>query len=93
MRSKAPVAVRPSGSALPLPTGEAELLLVQRIPAGTGRGAILGQFLRTMGAHGPECAPENLDRVGRVARDLITACPAERCDTHGDLPAESQPVR
>lgn len=72
--------VRLPGSASPVPVDEAQRLLARRISGESGMGAIVGRFLETLGAHGAECAPRELDRLGRVAADLITACLAGQHD-------------
>lgn len=77
-----------------MPIDEAQRLLAQRISGETGMGAIVGRFLNTLGAHGAECAPRDLDRLGRVAADLITACLAEQHDGAGGRTGdEPRPVR
>ncbi len=85
------VVVQLPRSALPLPADKVDRLLAQRISAETGMGAITAQFLRTLGTHGAACGPNDLNRLGRIALDLITACLAERCDTYDELPADARP--
>ncbi|MFA7765477.1 helix-turn-helix domain-containing protein [Streptomyces sp. NRRL S-448] len=92
MRSKTTVTVRLPGSALPVPIEDAQRLLAQRISGETGMGAIAGRFLRTLGSHGAECAPRDLDRLGRVAADLITACLAGHHDGAGDRTGGEPPA-
>ncbi|WP_406737773.1 helix-turn-helix domain-containing protein [Streptomyces sp. NBC_00853] len=75
-----------------MPIDEAQRLLAQRISGETGMGAIVGRFLNTLGAHGAECAPRDLDRLGRVAADLITACLAEQHDGAGGRTGDEPPA-
>ncbi|MGW6980078.1 helix-turn-helix domain-containing protein [Streptomyces sp. NPDC054932] len=71
----------------PLAAGASARLRAQKVSGGTGMGAILGQLLAAVDDHGAECAPRELDRLGRVTLDLVDACLEERRDTHGESPA------
>lgn len=75
-----------------MPIDEAQRLLAQRISGEAGMGAIVGRLLNTLGAHGAECTPTELDRLGRVAADLITACLAEQHDGAGEHTADEPPA-
>ncbi|MGW4892982.1 AraC-like ligand-binding domain-containing protein [Kitasatospora sp. NPDC004240] len=77
-------------TALPLPAPQMDRLLARRISARTGLGAILANYLTTLTAHGPECRPEDLARMGRIALDLTAACLAEQLGTPDELPAEAR---
>ncbi|MCX5198668.1 helix-turn-helix domain-containing protein [Streptomyces sp. NBC_00249] len=77
-------------SALPFRADRVDRLLAQRIPAGRGMGAVLAQFLGSVGAHADGCGERELARLGSVALGLATACLAERLDAYDDLPAEAR---
>ncbi|MET9606361.1 helix-turn-helix domain-containing protein [Streptomyces sp. NPDC006512] len=77
-------------AALPFRADRLDRLLAQRIPAGRGTGAVLAQFLGTVGAHADGCGERELGRLGTAAVDLATACLAERLDVYDDLPAEAR---
>lgn len=65
-------------------------VLAERIPADRGMGAILAQYMRSLAAHGEECAPAELEQLGSVALDLAGACLAGRIDAEDELSAESR---
>ncbi|WP_404958511.1 hypothetical protein [Streptomyces sp. 147326] len=54
-------------TALPLRAGRIDPLLGRRIGAESGMAAILAQFLTSLGTHGSECSPQELQRLGTVA--------------------------
>ncbi len=53
-------------------------------------GAVLARFIASLGAHGSECTPQELRRMGTVAIELAAACLAQRIDAYGELPAETR---
>ncbi|KJY28794.1 hypothetical protein VR45_31530 [Streptomyces sp. NRRL S-495] len=63
---------------LPINPDKADRLLARRIPAQRGTGAILVRFLTSLGEHAAECGPEELGRLGAIARDLAAVCLAEQ---------------
>ncbi|APE22074.1 MULTISPECIES: AraC family transcriptional regulator [Streptomyces] len=73
---------------LPLPAKRLDSLLARRMPGGSGVGAVLVAFLRSLVAHGGECAPDELRRIGSTAVDLAAACLAQHTDAEEQLPAE-----
>ncbi|MFD9521206.1 helix-turn-helix domain-containing protein [Streptomyces sp. NPDC059979] len=77
-------------TALPLRAGRIDTLLGRRIGADIGMGAVLARFIASLGAHGSECAPQELHRMGTVAIELASACLAQRIDAYGELPAETR---
>ncbi|WP_348533277.1 helix-turn-helix domain-containing protein [Kitasatospora sp. MAA4] len=77
-------------AALPLRSGKADELLARRISGGQGMGAILAQFMTSLGAHGGDCDPADRTRLGRVALDLAAACLAQNLGAGDDLPAETR---
>ncbi|MFJ9644275.1 helix-turn-helix domain-containing protein [Streptomyces sp. NPDC101206] len=60
--------------ALPVRGARVERLLAQRIPGRHGLGAILAQYVRSLAAHGADCGPAELNRLGTMALDLVGAC-------------------
>ncbi|WP_328344329.1 helix-turn-helix domain-containing protein [Micromonospora sp. NBC_00421] len=74
--------------ALHLPAGRVEELLAVRIPAGTGMGVLLAQFLRQVVEHPEQYAPTDAPRLDRIALDLITGTLAGRLDLTATLPTE-----
>ncbi|WP_035841909.1 AraC-like ligand-binding domain-containing protein [Kitasatospora azatica] len=65
-------------------------LLARRIAGNQGMGAILAQYLTSLGEHAGDCGPAERDRLGRVAIDLATACLAQQLDAYDELPAETR---
>ncbi|MCZ4125150.1 helix-turn-helix domain-containing protein [Streptomyces sp. H39-S7] len=76
--------------ALPLPSDKVDRVLAQRLSSESGFGAILGQFIGTLGSYGPECEPSELSRLGNTALDLAAAGIARHADAYGDLPARAR---
>ncbi len=76
--------------AMPLRGARVERLLAQRIPGGHGMGAILGQYLRSPAAHGADCGPAELNRLGTVALDLVGAVLAGQLGAEDKLSAEAR---
>lgn len=77
-------------TALPLRSDRVERLLAERIPADRGMGAILAQYMRSLAAHGEECAPVELEQLGSVALDLAGACLAAQIGAADELSEESR---
>uniref|UniRef100_A0AAU2JSM8 Helix-turn-helix domain-containing protein n=1 Tax=Streptomyces sp. NBC_00049 TaxID=2903617 RepID=A0AAU2JSM8_9ACTN len=75
---------------LPLRSGRIERLLGRRIATDTGIAAVLARFVASLGAHGSECAPHELRRLGTVAVDLAAACLAHRVDAWAEIPVEAR---
>ncbi|MEV8590552.1 AraC family transcriptional regulator [Streptomyces sp. NPDC051180] len=73
---------------LPLRAARLDGLLAHRMPGGTGAGAVLADFLRSLVAHGGGCGPEELRRIGSTAVDLAAATLAAHLDAEHRLPAE-----
>ncbi|MEU9298957.1 helix-turn-helix domain-containing protein [Streptomyces sp. NPDC048269] len=76
--------------ALPLRSGRVDRLLGRRIATDSGMGAILAQFISSLGSHGAACEPQELHRLGSTAVDLAAAVLAQRLDAYGELPAEAR---
>lgn len=77
-------------TALPLRPDRVDRVLAERIPADRGMGAILAQYMRSLAAHGEECAPAELEQLGSVALDLAGACLAGRIGAEDELSEESR---
>ncbi|KOV10796.1 hypothetical protein ADK60_37205 [Streptomyces sp. XY431] len=75
---------------LPINPDKADRLLARRIPAQRGTGAILVRFLTSLGEHAAECGPEELGRLGAIARDLAAVCLAEHADAAREVDAGAQ---
>lgn len=65
-------------------------VLAERIPADRGMGAILAQYMRSLAAHGEECAPAELEQLGAIALDLASACLAGRPGAEEELSEEGR---
>ncbi|MFF9838647.1 helix-turn-helix domain-containing protein [Streptomyces sp. NPDC013740] len=76
--------------ALPLRPDRVDRLLARRLDGESGMGAVLAQFLRTVAAHGPDCAPHERARLDQVTVDLFSACLASHLDVCDQLPAEAR---
>ncbi|MFD7080803.1 helix-turn-helix domain-containing protein [Streptomyces sp. NPDC002181] len=76
--------------AMPLRGARVERLLAHRIAGGHGMGAILAQYMRSLAAHAADCGPVELDRLGRVAHDLVGACLAGQLGAREDLSPEAR---
>ncbi|MFJ8434970.1 helix-turn-helix domain-containing protein [Kitasatospora sp. NPDC094019] len=72
---------------LPINPDKADRLLARRIPARRGTGAVLAGFLSVLGEHAAECGPEELARLGTIARDLAAVCLAEHADAAHEVDA------
>ncbi len=77
-------------TALPLRPDRVDRVLAERIPADRGMGAILAQYMRSLAAHGEECAPAELEQLGSVALDLAGACLAGQIGAEEELSEESR---
>lgn len=76
--------------AMPLRGARVERLLAQRIPGGHGMGAILAQYMHALAAHGADCGPAELNRLGTVALDLVGACLAGQLGAGDKLTPEAR---
>ncbi|MFJ3880524.1 helix-turn-helix domain-containing protein [Streptomyces sp. NPDC090077] len=65
-------------------------LLARNLPAGTGSGAILADFMKSLLARAPDCRPEELHGLGAVTLDLATAFLARQLGDPGATPAEAR---
>ncbi|MFD0272299.1 helix-turn-helix domain-containing protein [Kitasatospora sp. NPDC127111] len=77
-------------AALPVHADKIDRLLARRIPARHGTGAILARFLTSLGDHAAECGPDELEQLGRIARDLAAVCLAEHADATREVDAEAR---
>ncbi|MFG2869751.1 helix-turn-helix domain-containing protein [Streptomyces sp. NPDC048338] len=75
---------------LPLRHDQVDRMVARRIPADRGTGAILGAFLGSVHAQGPDCEPAELAGLGSVALDLATACLARQLGSPDTAPAEAR---
>ncbi len=75
---------------LPLPQGRADGFLATRLPARTGSGALLTNYLAGLRANAAQCDATELHRLGAVGFDLATAFLAARLDSTAALPAEAR---
>ncbi|KAB1976730.1 AraC-like ligand-binding domain-containing protein [Streptomyces triticiradicis] len=71
-----------------LPSQQADRLLAQRFPAGTGMGAILTQFLLALADNGPDCRPQDLGGLGNMAVELATSCLTQQLGATREVPAQ-----
>ncbi|MFG3053670.1 helix-turn-helix domain-containing protein [Kitasatospora sp. NPDC048239] len=77
-------------AALPIHADKVDRLLARRIPTHSGTGAILARFLTSLGVHGAGCGPEELVRLGEMARDLATVCLAQHADAAREVDASTR---
>ncbi|WP_405879310.1 helix-turn-helix domain-containing protein [Streptomyces sp. NBC_01136] len=77
-------------SEVSLRANQVDQLLARRIPAGTGMGAILAQFLTALPGNGPDCRPQDLSRLGATAVDLAVACLAHHLGAPQHVPTEAR---
>ncbi|MEV0410403.1 helix-turn-helix domain-containing protein [Streptomyces sp. NPDC050448] len=77
-------------SAMPLRTDRVDRLLAQRIPGRHGFGAIVSQYLRGLAAHGADCGPAELERLGHTALDLVGTCLAGQLGAAEQLTAQAR---
>ncbi|MFB9436377.1 helix-turn-helix domain-containing protein [Streptomyces showdoensis] len=84
------IVVQVPKAALPLRADRIDRLLARSISADSGMGAVLADFLRSVAAHGPECAPHERSRLDQVTLDLFSACLATHLDVCGQLPGEAR---
>jgi AraC-like DNA-binding protein len=75
---------------LPLSPAKVTQLLACNIPADTGMGALLGQFLRGIAEHPEQYRPADGVRLGAVGLDLVAAALAHQLDATRTLPVEVQ---
>ncbi|MER7771785.1 helix-turn-helix domain-containing protein [Kitasatospora sp. NPDC096140] len=77
-------------TALPVNADKTDRLLARQISARRGTGAILARFLTSLGDHAAECGPEELERLGGIARDLAAVCLAESADAAREVDATTR---
>ncbi|MET9351197.1 helix-turn-helix domain-containing protein [Streptomyces termitum] len=73
---------------LPLRGRHADRLLAGRLPGDHGTTAVLAAFLNSLEGHAARCAPDERDRLGTIAVDLLAAGLAQRLGAEDRLPAE-----
>ncbi|MEV0447884.1 helix-turn-helix domain-containing protein [Streptomyces sp. NPDC050600] len=76
--------------ALPLRPERVDRLLARTFTGDSGMGAVLAGFLRTLTAHGSDCAPHERSRLDQITIDLFSACLATRLDLCDQLPGEAR---
>ncbi|MER8041578.1 helix-turn-helix domain-containing protein [Streptomyces sp. NPDC094032] len=84
------VVIQVPKQALPLRQDRIDRLLSQTLSGDRGMGAVLAGFLRTVSAHGPDCAPHERSRLDQVALDLFSACLAAHLDICDQLSGEAR---
>ncbi|WP_331728099.1 helix-turn-helix domain-containing protein [Streptomyces sp. NBC_00158] len=86
----ASVVVQIPRRALALDPDRLDGLLARNLPAGTGSGAILADFMRSLLGQARHCDPEELRGLGAVTLDLATAFLARQLADPGATPAEAR---
>ncbi|RSS57976.1 helix-turn-helix domain-containing protein [Streptomyces sp. WAC07061] len=76
--------------ALPLGADRLDGLLARNLPADSGSGAVVADFMRSLLARAPHCRPEELHGLGAVTLDLATAFLAGQLGEPGATPAEAR---
>ncbi|GAA2734595.1 AraC family transcriptional regulator [Streptomyces nogalater] len=74
---------------LPLPVDRARRALAVPLAA-SGVGGVLADLMTSIRAHGADCAPRELERMGRMTADLAGAVIARRLDAYGQLPVQTR---
>lgn len=74
---------------LPLPAGQADRLLTERLPGQAGVGALLAQFLASLVSDSARVGEPEAERLGSVILELVGALIAHHL---GTLPPEAHPV-
>ncbi|TDC62260.1 helix-turn-helix domain-containing protein [Streptomyces hainanensis] len=82
--------IRLPRATLPLPFDTVDRLLAERLPAGTGAGALLTGYLSGLLKHARECGPAELAGLGSVVADLAVTFLAGRLDIADAVPPESR---
>ncbi|MFI1170384.1 AraC-like ligand-binding domain-containing protein [Streptomyces melanogenes] len=77
-------------SLVPLPRKRVEELLAHRMPAASGFGRVLAQYLRSVAQEASALDEADCTRLGAVSLDLATGFLAERIGTQERLPAETR---
>ncbi|EFL16764.1 helix-turn-helix domain-containing protein [Streptomyces sp. C] len=84
------VVVQIPRQALALGSDRLDGLLARNLPAGSGSGAILAGFMRSLLTQAPHCRPEELRGLGAVTLDLATAFLARQLGDPGAAPARAR---
>ncbi|WP_161624934.1 helix-turn-helix transcriptional regulator [Streptomyces spectabilis] len=74
---------------LPLPVDRARRALAVPMAA-SGVGGVLVDLMTSIRTHGADCAPQELERMGRMAADLAGAVIARQSDACWQLPAQTR---
>ncbi|MER7694999.1 AraC family transcriptional regulator, partial [Streptomyces sp. NPDC097610] len=74
---------------LPLPENAIDSLIMRRLPAREGIGALLAQFLTQVSRDSASYRPGDGPRLGMIALDLLSALFAHALDDDNSLPPES----
>ncbi|WP_405648040.1 helix-turn-helix domain-containing protein [Streptomyces uncialis] len=75
---------------MPLPADRVDRLLAGRLSTQAGTGAIWRTFVTALAAHGPDCAPPGLERLGTVVVDLTGEFLAQHLGSSDELPAPNR---
>ncbi|GAA0291019.1 helix-turn-helix domain-containing protein [Streptomyces polychromogenes] len=86
----ASVVVHIPRQALALGPDRLDGLLARNLPTGTGAGAILADFMKSLIAKAPHCRPEELRGLGAVTLDLVTMFLAGQLGDPGAPPAKAR---
>lgn len=73
-----------------MPATGTERLLARPLPAHTGLGALLKQFLTSLTTYSSNYQPSDLPRLGTVAQDLLIAFGAHHIEAEADVPDDSR---
>ncbi|MFD9359790.1 helix-turn-helix domain-containing protein [Streptomyces sp. NPDC060031] len=74
---------------LPLPMDRARRALAVPLAA-SGVGGVLADLMTSIRAHGADCDPQELERMGWMAADLAGAVIARQLDAYRQLPAQTR---
>lgn len=74
---------------LPLPVDRARRALAVPLAA-SGVGGVLADLMRSVRAHGTDCDPRDLERIGWMAADLAGTVIARQLDAYEQLPAQTR---
>ncbi|MEU3075331.1 helix-turn-helix domain-containing protein [Streptomyces laurentii] len=73
-----------------LSSRQADRLLAQSFPVGSGMGAILAGFLVGLADNGRDCRPQDLNRLGNMAVDLATSYLTQQLGAVGEAPERTR---
>ncbi len=74
---------------LPLPAGKLTRLMVRRLPARDGVGALLRRYLIELTRHGARYSAADITRLTTIALDLLAAVYAHHLEADAALPPET----